>query len=168
MSTIRRLAWMGLACALLAGCARKDEAAADAATPALAVTVAPAQMQEVERAIAVSGPVTAREEMQLGVEVSGLRVTGLYVDVGEFVQLGQPLLELDSRMLDAELKQARAAHSEAQAAATLAQSNLRRAEALARDRFISASQVDELRAARTQASARVATARAALDAAAAA
>ncbi len=158
--------WMAFVVAglALAGCGKKDEAAPEA-SPALAVTVVPARVEEIPREIRVSGPVAAREEMQLGVEVTGLRVTGLYVDVGDFVRQGQVLLELDARTLDSELQQAEASHREAQAAASLAQANLRRAEPLLREKYISAGQVDELRAARDQANARVATARASLDAA---
>lgn len=142
-----------------------EDDAVPPASPAMAVTVIPAQAREIERAITVSGPVSAVEEMQLGVEVSGLRVTGLYVDVGEFVRRGQVLMELDARMLGSDLAQARAALNEAQAGASLAQANVRRAEPLAAGQYISAGQLDELRAARNQADARVATARAAADAA---
>ena len=53
----------------------------------------------------VSGPVSAVEEMQLGVELSGQRVTALKVDVGQQVRRGQVLLTLDHRMLDADLAQ---------------------------------------------------------------
>lgn len=166
MSTIRRWVGMAVLCVALAACGKgSGEADAKQASPAMAVTVVPAQVREIERAITVSGPVAAVEEMQLGVEVSGLRVTGLYVDVGQFVRRGQVLLELDSRTLDSDLAQAHAALNEAQAGASLAQANLRRAEPLAAGRYISAGQLDELRAARSQANARVATARAALDAA---
>jgi RND family efflux transporter MFP subunit len=150
----------------LTACGKKDEPAPAAeASAALAVTVLPARVQEIPREIRVSGPVAAREEMQLGVELSGQRVTGLYVDVGDFVRQGQVLLELDARALESELRQVEASYREAQAAAALAQANLRRAEPLLREKYISAGQVDELRAARDQANARAATARAALDAA---
>lgn len=152
-------------CVALGACGQAGDEAAPEAAPPMAVTAVPAQVREIERAITVSGPVAAVEEMQLGVEVSGLRVTGLYVDVGEFVRRGQVLLELDARTLESELAQSRAAFREAQAAAALAQANLRRAEPLAAGRYISAGQLDELRAARDQANARVATARAAFDAA---
>lgn len=166
-STVCRVSAIAVACLLLAACAKKpaDTPAAGHAASALAVTVAQARMREVERSIAVSGPIAAREEMQLGVEISGLRVTGLYVDVGEFVHRGQVLLDLDARTLKVELAQAHAALAEAEAGATLARANLQRAEPLARDKFVSAGSVDALRAARAQADARVATARAALDAA---
>ncbi|WP_231120348.1 efflux RND transporter periplasmic adaptor subunit [Cognatilysobacter tabacisoli] len=156
-----------LACALLAACGG-DEPAADgdaaAAVSAMAVTTVRAQTREVARTITVSGPVAAVEEMQLGVELSGQRVTSLDVDVGETVRRGQVLLTLDHRLLDADLAQANAALREAEASAALARSNLARAERLAQGQFVSASQVDELRAARTQADARVGTARASRDA----
>lgn len=163
----RLIPWAGLGLALLAiaGCGSKQDAKAPEATPAMAVTVVAARTQEIPREIRVSGPVAAREEMQLGVELSGQRVTGLYVDVGDFVRQGQVLLELDARTLESELQQAQASYREAQAAAALAQANLRRAEPLLAQKYISAGQVDELRAARDQANARAATARAALDAA---
>src|SRR5690606_27369598 len=86
-------------------------------------------------------------------------------DVGQQVRAGQVLLELDHRSLDSELRQAQAALSEAEAGVELARANLARGELLVKDRYISASQLDELRAARTQAQARRNTARAARDAA---
>ena len=166
MTTLRPWAAMALALLALSACGKKSEPAkAPAETAPMAVTVVPARVQEIPREIRVSGPVAAREEMQLGVELSGQRVTGLYVDVGDFVRRGQVLLELDARSLQSELQQAEASYREAQAGASLAQANLRRAEPLLREKYISAGQVDELRAARDQANARAATARAALDAA---
>ncbi|GAB6195320.1 efflux RND transporter periplasmic adaptor subunit [Lysobacter xanthus] len=167
---LRRSTGIALLLLTLAACGRKTEDAPAAgpaaeASAAMAVTVVEARVQDIPREIRVSGPVAAREEMQLGVELTGQRVTGLYVDVGDFVRRGQVLLELDARTLQSELQQAEAAHREAQAAANLASANLRRAEPLLREKYISAGQVDELRAARDQANARVATARASLDAA---
>src|SRR3546814_12665442 len=84
--------------------------------------------------------------MQLGVEISGARVTALNVDVGQQVRKGEVLLELDNRSLDSELQQARAALAEAEAGIELARANLARGELLVKDKYISASQLDELRA----------------------
>jgi RND family efflux transporter MFP subunit len=103
--------------------------------------------------------------MQLGVEISGARVTALNVDVGQQVRKGQVLLELDHRNLDSELQQASAALSEAEAGVTLARASLARGEGLVKDKYISASELDQLRATRTQAQAQRNTARAARDAA---
>ena len=151
----------------LAACGGDDApATTEPASAAMAVTVAPVTVREIARSVGVSGEIAAVEEMLLGVEVSGLRVTALLVDVGAPVRRGQVLLRLDRRMLDSERAQAEAALREAEAGAALARANLSRGQNLAGQRFISAGQLDELRAARTQSEARVGTARAARDAAA--
>lgn len=154
---------------LLMACkpAEKAEDAANKPPVSLqAVSLAQASERELTRALVVSGPVSAVEEMQLGVELSGLRVTALHVDAGQAVKRGQLLLTLDHRMLDAELAQADAALREAEAAAGLARSHFARGENLANSQYISAMQLDELRAARTQGEARLGTARAARNTAA--
>ncbi|MDL5364268.1 efflux RND transporter periplasmic adaptor subunit [Xanthomonas sp. NCPPB 2654] len=149
----------------LAGCGKPAEPEPDADASALAVTLVRAEPRSIQRTVLVSGPVSAYEEMQLGVEISGARVTALNVDVGQAVRRGQVLLELDHRTLDSDLQQARAGLAEADASVALAQANLSRAEKLVKGKYISASQLDELRAARTQAEAQRNTARAARDAA---
>lgn len=151
-----------------AACSKQDDAAAEApaTSSAMAVTLARVQAQPLQRSVVVSGPVSAWEEMQLGVEVSGLRVTALKVDVGQRVRRGDLLLQLDHRSLDSDLAQANAALREAEAGAALARSQLARGQQLAKDQYISATQLDELRAGRTQAEARLGSARAARDAAA--
>ena len=166
-ASFRAVAAVACLAVLLAGCGGTSESDGAADTPAstLAVTLVRAQAQPIQRTVVVSGPVAAVEEMQLGVEISGARVTALNVDVGQAVRKGDVLLELDHRSLDSELQQANAALSEAEAGVALARSNLARGEQLAGERFISASQLDELRAARTQAQARRNTARASRDAA---
>lgn len=149
-----------------AACSKKDNATTAAPTGAMAVTVIPATSRQIQRSVLVSGPVAAWEEMQLGVEVSGLRVTALNVDVGQQVRKGELLLQLDHRSLDSDLAQANASLREAEAGASLARSQLARGEALAKDKYISATQLDELRAGRVQGDARVGTARAMRDSAA--
>jgi RND family efflux transporter MFP subunit len=152
----------------LTACSGESPNTSDAAAPssAMAVTTAPVEMRDLARSVLVSGAVAPVEDMQLGVEVSGLRVTDLLVDVGQQVRRGQVLLRLDHRMLDSELAQAEAGLREAEAGAALARANLVRGENLVRERYISATQLDELRAARTQSEARVGTARAGRAAAA--
>ncbi len=152
-----------LLCLSLAACGKKAPEAATAAPPSLAVALAKVEQAPIERAVLASGPIAAWEEMQLGVELSGLRVTALHVDVGQQVAKGQLLLELDHRTLDSELRQAQAAHDEAAAGVKLAQVNLDRGQGLAKAQLISASAMDELRAALVQAQAREATSRAQLD-----
>jgi len=161
----RYLPWtcLALLAAALAGCG-KDKPA-DTAPQAMAVTLATAQVRPIARAVVVSGPVSAFEEMQLGVEVSGQRVTSLRVDVGQWVKRGDILLQLDHRTLDSELSQAEASLRQAQTAQELAVLNLQRGAKLADQQLISASSLDELRANRANAEAQTATARARRDAA---
>jgi len=164
---IARLVCLACIALTLAACnkpATGNDASAPPDASAMAVSVARVLPQEIERSVLVSGPVSAWEEMQLGVEVGGLRVTALNVDVGERVRKGQLLLQLDHRTLDSDLRQADAGLSEADAGVMLARSNLARGTALASGQYISASQLDELRAVRTQAEARRNTARASRDA----
>jgi RND family efflux transporter MFP subunit len=163
---VRSLALAACICVALVACSGDEDVAEGASAAGMAVATAPVARRELASGITVSGPVSAVEEMQLGVEVSGLRVTSLDVDVGEPVRRGQVLLTLDHRTLDSDLAQANASLREAEAGAALARSNLARGEQLVADQYISAGQLDELRAARTQADARVGTARASRDAAA--
>src|SRR3546814_9853344 len=132
---------------LLAACSDKPATETDAPASTLAVTLAPAQMRPIQRTVVVSGPVAPFEEMQLGVEISGARVTALNADVGQQVRKGEVLLELDQCSFDRELQQARAALAEAEAGVQLARANLTRGELLVKDKYISASQLDELRGA---------------------
>src|SRR5688572_14366656 len=151
-------------CLVLAGCGADPGAAAKPVPSAsLAVTLARAESRTLERVVVASGAVMPWEEMQLGVEVGGLRVTELHVDVGQAVRRGEVLLELDHRMIDSELRQAEAALSEAEAGVELAKVNLARGEAMVQKKLISASSHDELRAVLVQAQAREATTRAQRD-----
>lgn len=167
MTVVRAAVLAALAaCMTLAvsACGKSAEAESAGAST-LAVTLVQARQRPIQRSVVASGPVAAYEEMQLGVEISGARVTALNVDVGEQVHAGEVLLELDHRSLDSELAQARAALTEAEAGLALAEVNFSRGQALAETQLISASQLDELRARRVQAQAQRATARAARDAA---
>ncbi len=151
-------------CLTLTACSKDKPAdTAESGAASLAVSLAPATEREIERKVIASGPVSAWEEMQLGVEISGVRVIALNVDVGQSVKKGQVLLELDHRTLDSDLRQAQASAGEADAGVALAQSNLNRGQALVKDRLISASAFDELRAGLVQAQARQTTARAQRD-----
>ncbi len=154
-----------LAVVLLSACSKSEpeKAAEQTASASMAVSLAKAQSRNIERSIIASGPVSPWEEMQLGVELSGVRVTSLNVDVGQQVKRGQLLLELDHRTLDSELRQADASLNEAKAGVQLANINFNRGQQLAKSQLISASALDELRAGVVQAQARFATTQAIRD-----
>lgn len=167
MRSFSRLLLPGLALglALLSSACHKQENAPTALS-AQAVSVTRVRTQPMQRSVSAAGPVAAWEEMQLGVELNGLRVTRLLVDVGQSVRKGELLLELDHRGLDSDLAQATAALHQAEAGAELARSKYARGQSLVAGHYISAMALDELRAARTQAEAQAGTARALRDAAA--
>jgi len=165
---LQRAALIALACLALSACGHKTEpagsgAAANAASAGLAVTLAHAQQRTIERNVIASGPVAAWEEMQLGVELNGMRVTALHVDVGQAVHKGDVLLEIDHRTLDSDLRQAQAAVGEAQAEVVLAKANLDRGEMMVQKQLVSASSWDSLKAAKAQADAKLSTAMAQRD-----
>ncbi len=152
-----------LLAAMLAGCGR--DGPPETTKPSLVVTTTTMTTQQMERALPVSGSVAAWEEMSLGVELTGIRVAAVLVEVGETVRAGQPLLRLDARTLQVQARQADASVAQAKASLALARANATRGESLQKDGLISSSNADELRATLTSAEAQLAAAEADRDAA---
>lgn len=164
-ASILRWSLLYLALPFLVACGAKQKDEPAEGSSALSVALTPVRSYPLARSVTVAGPVSAYEEMQLGVELSGLRVTALNVDVGQVVRKGQVLLELDHRTLDSSLAQAEAATNEADAALKLAQAQQARGAKLATTQLISAADLDQLQATTTQARAQLTTALASRDAA---
>jgi RND family efflux transporter MFP subunit len=154
----------GLLAVVLAGCGRTGAPEA-AAKPSLVVTTTLPSIQDMEQVIAVSGSVAAWEEMSLGVELSGIRVAAVLVEVGDTVRAGQPLVRLDTRTLEVQARQADASVAHALASLELARANATRGESLVKEGLISSSNSDELRATLAGAEAQLATAEADREAA---
>jgi RND family efflux transporter MFP subunit len=148
---------------LLAGCGGAPEVPAP--TPSLVVTTVSPVSQQMERTIAVSGSVAAWQEMYLGVELTGIRVAEVLVEVGDAVRAGQPLLRLDTRTLEVQARQADASVAQARASLELARANANRGATLVKQGLISSSNADELRATLASAEAQLATAEADREAA---
>lgn len=158
-----------LAALLLAGCSSDPQPAPGATADAgasLSVNLVTPQTRTLAQRLTASGSIAAQEEMLLGVELSGVRVAEVLVDVGEAVTKDQVLLRLDTRTLRSEQRQADAAVAEAQAALAVAKRNNERMAALREKGLTSARDADEMWAAATQAEARLNSARAQRDAAA--
>jgi RND family efflux transporter MFP subunit len=150
----------GLASGLLAGCGAPDGSATPEAAPSLVVTTASTVTRDIERMLTASGSIAAWQEMSLGVELTGIRVAEVLVDVGDTVRAGQPLLRLDARTLKVQARQAEASVAQAQATLKLARANAERGESLVKEGLISSSNADELRATLTNAEAQLAVAQA--------
>lgn len=153
-----------IAALLLAGCGSEQKPAAAAPSAdtgaSLSVNLVTPQARPLQRRLTASGSIAAQEEMLLGVELSGVRVAEVLVDVGEPVKKDQVLLRLDTRTLRSEQRQADAAVAEAQAALAVAKRNNERMAALRDKGLISARDADEMWGAATQAEARLNSARA--------
>lgn len=155
-------ALLALLCGLLLAACGSDQSA-PASTPSLSVSVAEPAMQTLPRRIAASGSIAAWEEVVLGVELSGQRVASVDVEVGDPVREGQALLQLDTRTLAMELRQAQAALAQAEANFTVASANARRGEMLKREQLVAASEADQLIAGELTARAQRDTARAQVE-----
>jgi HlyD family secretion protein len=148
------------------GKARSEAAkkAAQAARPALTVTLTAPQPADWPQVIAASGNVAAWQESVIGAELSGQRITEVLVNVGDRVARGQPLAKLATDTVQADLAQARAAVAEAEAALAEANVNAERARQLERQGFISAQAGVQTATAEQTARARLAAARARVQA----
>jgi HlyD family secretion protein len=110
--------WAGAAAMAmgLAACAAK--APPTPAQAARAVTVVRVEMRPIAGGVVTSGILIPRNQVAINPDLAGYRVSRLYVDEGDWVKAGQPLAEMDSSILRAQLDQqlALAAEQKANAA----------------------------------------------------
>lgn len=79
------------------------------------VSAQPAVFRSLQRTLAVTGTVSAWDELPIGSEANGLRIEAVHVDEGDFVTRGQVLAELNSSILSAQLQALRARYASATA-----------------------------------------------------
>ena len=96
---------------------KKDKAPATAAAQARTVSVGSVETRPLGGGVEASGLLVSREEAAVGSELSGYRVARLYADEGDWVRAGQPLVQLDSTLLRAQVDQQAALTAQAQAEA---------------------------------------------------
>ena len=135
------------------------------AVPSLAVVLAIPQQQEVTREVVASGAVEAWEEVSVGVELSGLRVASVEVEVGNAVAAGDVLLRVDDRTLASQLQQSEASVREAETNLETARRRAARVRELAGERLVALQDAEQAEAERDNAQARLNTAIASRDAA---
>ncbi|WP_129135420.1 efflux RND transporter periplasmic adaptor subunit [Luteimonas sp. YGD11-2] len=135
------------------------------AVPSLAVVLATPQQQEVTREVVASGAVEAWEEVSVGVELSGLRVASVEVEVGNAVAAGDVLLRVDDRTLASQLQQSEASVREAKTNLETARRRAARVRELAGERLVALQDAEQAEAERDNAQARLNTAIASRDAA---
>ncbi|MBZ0210610.1 MAG: efflux RND transporter periplasmic adaptor subunit [Hyphomicrobium sp.] len=135
---------------------------ADEVRPALTVSVAPVQEQDVGSAVMATGTVVAWREMPIGSEASGLAVVEVAADEGDVVTKGQLLARLNASVLLAQIAQQQAGISEIEATLANAQSDVRRAHTVSAG-VISQQSVEQRETLVKTTSAKLAAARAVLE-----
>lgn len=83
---------------------QKKTAVAVQPTPVMTVTLSPAVMRMIHQEIKVTGSIWAWDPLEIGAEVSGLKIERVMVEEGDSVVRGQPLVYLNSSVLRAELE----------------------------------------------------------------
>lgn len=101
------------------------------AVPSITVNLVAPESSSFARAIAATGTIAARDELLIGSDAVGVRLTEVLVEVGEPVRKGQLLARGDDAQLRAQLAQQQAAVQQAQAELAQAQANDERAQRLA-------------------------------------
>ncbi len=89
------------------------------------------------------GAVRANQKANLGFELAG-KISNIYVDAGEQVTKGQPLIVLDTQLLKTEQKQLQAQLNEVNAQLALTKANLKRQYSLRKKGFSSEADIDSL------------------------
>ena len=143
----------------------KSGAAANtnAPRPALTVSVTQASQANWDDKLALSGPPAAWQEAVVSAEISGLRISGVLVDVGTEVKRGQPLALLSQDTVLADLHKQEAAVAQAKASLAEASANADRARKIADSGALSAQQINQYLVAEETAKAGLASAMAQLD-----
>jgi membrane fusion protein (multidrug efflux system) len=98
----------------VAGCSRSRKAEAAEPAAARSVKTETAQLRDVRRQVDVVGTLAAREEVTVSAEVEG-RVARLVHDLGDRVNAGDPLVELDPEKLRFKVAEQRAGLDQARA-----------------------------------------------------
>lgn len=134
--------------------------AAPGAAAALTVDLVRPSTRTLPRSLAASGSLAARDELIVGSDANGVRLTEVLVEVGARVRRGQLLARGDDAQLQAQLAQQEALIRQAQAEKVQADANLERAERIVDSGIYSVETVQARRTAALAAAARLELARA--------
>ncbi|WP_410211647.1 efflux RND transporter periplasmic adaptor subunit [Aquirhabdus sp.] len=108
---------------------KKDEATKND-KPALSVSLARPRVMQVPVTISANGNITAWQEASIGSEANGLRLTNVFVNVGDVVHAGQELARFAPETIQANVAQSEASLLQTQANAAQDFANAERAKSL--------------------------------------
>ncbi|QER39446.1 efflux RND transporter periplasmic adaptor subunit [Acinetobacter suaedae] len=130
---------------------------------ALTVTVVEPVLQNWKQSFTANGNVAAWQEVVIGSELSGQRLTRVNVNVGDQVKRGQVLAEINSDTIRADLAAAKASYAEAQAVLADAAANLKRVQQLKNTGAISVQESAQYQTSQATAQARLDAAKAQIE-----
>lgn len=150
-------------CLLLAPIVCVAEQASSNALPALTVTLTQVQRAEFSSKLSANGNIAAWQEVIIGSELNGLRLSNVLVNVGDIVKKGQLLADFSAETIEAELAQAKGSLAEAEALAKEAENNAARSRTLLDTGALSNQQLDQYTTMAETAKARVEVNKAAVN-----
>ena len=142
---------------------KPDNAETTEQKAALTVTVVQAEQQNWKQTFTANGNIAAWQEVVIGSELSGQRLTRVNVNVGDEVKRGQVLAEINSDTIRADLAAAKASYAEAQAVLADAVTNNKRIQQLRNTGAISAQELTQYQTSQATAQARLDASRAQIE-----
>ena len=142
---------------------KPDNAKTTEQKAALTVTVVQPEQQNWKQTFTANGNIAAWQEVVIGSELSGQRLTRVNVNVGDEVKRGQVLAEINSDTIRADLAAAKASYAEAQAVLADAVTNNKRIQQLRNTGAISAQELTQYQTSQATAQARLDASRAQIE-----
>ena len=142
---------------------KPDNAETTEQKAALTVTVVQPEQQNWKQTFTANGNIAAWQEVVIGSELSGQRLTRVNVNVGDEVKRGQVLAEINSDTIRADLAAAKASYAEAQAVLANAVTNNKRIQQLRNTGAISAQELTQYQTSQATAQARLDASRAQIE-----
>ncbi|MBO9543771.1 MAG: efflux RND transporter periplasmic adaptor subunit [Caulobacter sp.] len=153
---------LGVSAIALSGCGDKKPKKAKASPSASAtVSVVTVTSQPIARQINATGTISPWEEVPVGAETGGLTAVSVNAEEGQVVQAGQVLVQLNSAVLAAQLRQQDASVASAKATLAEASAALNRSRELNAKGYLSQAGLDTATARQGTAAANLAAAEAA-------
>ena len=135
----------------------------ETAKPALTVTVTQPEIQNWQQSLTANGNIAAWQEVVIGSELSGQRITKVNVNIGDTVKRGQVLAEINNESIRADLATAKANYAEAKAVLADASINNQRIQQLKNTGAISQQEATKYLTSQSTAQAKLDAAKAQID-----
>jgi len=164
MKTLKIILILSLGLFFLISCGKDDktDTTAEWIRKAVPVRVATAQPQTFVSNLSYNGSLLAIQTARIIPEIPG-KIENLYVQIGDYVKRGMPLVQMDISTMELQYKQAKAGLSVAQANLVDAQKNWERVQTLHSENAVSQQQYEKMKLGLDAAQAQMSQAQASRD-----